>query len=762
MSTLLLVSVVAPVASFPYDPYAHAKLLEVASWRDPGGNGADLGLRISPGGDRLLLFGYGAPGEVRITDLDTSDPSIIEFPVPEFHAWGCDWSMSGNQVVVWGEDGNGPRILIFDTDTEKPIDSALWVDRVELAEITMVHFLADDIIVAVAGRDANGTSRLIFLEINQTSIRWNHVWEGNGTILTLEDNGGDVLILDSTETLTMLGGQNWNEFVRRPGALKGGPTAWSMPYAMPWIVGDASGRVVTASYPLEAPFVNISVGDGPVLGVAWTPIRYSDFIAATGTHGGGSHLSAWQVSSSPPFITGEWEMCSMEMDERVTMISPYPGSNNTVYVAAEDGSLHLVRYVVSPLPTQVGIWDPDQIDGRGLEPLMLWYPGGESQNHRFFMNHRGSLIALRGFGAAKDLRVVDRSFETVAELDVPWNPSNFEGLEWSHGDRWLVTWGTLGSPDESRLTIRAYDTPDMEPSRTFPTDDLLSKMSGIFSMEFLPGDTVLALTCVPRDLGPMLVFYDVTEGEIIDQMSIPDNGSRYDLITDGDELVMVTHALGVWTLDIETWKYSRKALDPGMTLIDWDVNASSGWSFVGPEHNVSVWNGSPREAAFKWNVWPDKPMGLVWANGREGDLVLGSIRRATGTSFQLWRRGHDPEEEWRDLDGYTMVSELNTSGELLQMEADPAYEGVIVASFNDGTIGLYHINVTPYPPPPQELGNLSTGPIYPLDDGSGGDGGDLPWGSSNDWLFPLLLVVTIAALIIVLGVLKHRERRRGD
>ncbi|NIS20146.1 MAG: hypothetical protein GWN89_09470, partial [Thermoplasmata archaeon] len=259
--------------------------------------------------------------------------------------------------------------------------------------------------------------------------------------------------------------------------------------------------------------------------------------------------------------------------------------------------------------------------------------------------------------------------------------------------------------------------------------------------------------------GPQILFLNVLTGKVIGQMDIPLDGSGYELRSEGQELVMHLKGKGLWTIAMDAREYEREGVDIGLYGLVWDINASSGWAFVDPGFNVSVWNGNPREQAFTWDVRPNKPMGMAWANGNEGDFVLGAIRHAPGSSIQLWRQEPNPEGTWRDLDGYTMVSELNTSRIILQLEADPAYEGMVVASFNDGTIGLYHLNVTPYPPPPEELGNLSTEPIYPLDDGSGGDGSDLPWGSGNDWMFPVLLVATISVLVTVLFVVRLRERR---
>ncbi len=759
VAALLLMGTIPVAYAFPYDPYRHSFLLEMESWRDPGGEGADLTLHINPVGDRLLLLGYGAPGEVRITDLDTGNPTVLETPGPGFNITGCHWSMSGDQVVVWGDEGGEPRILVYDAGTASLNGSVAWLDLVDLGEVNDVIYLADDVMVAVAGRDTLGTSRLVLIETNAPSIRWNHEWEGNRSIVAMENNGREVMVLDSGENLTFLGGHDWNQFINHSEAFVGGPSAWSLPNGMPGIFGDQGGRVVMCTFPTDTPLRNVSVGEGPVLGVAWTPIRYSNFVVAMGRPGGGTRLSAWQSWSYPPLQEDAREMCSLAIEGYATMIVPYPGSNQTMYVATEDGTLRQVRYDVSPLVSAIPYWAEDQVDGRGIEPFHLWYPGGDSDRHSFYFNNRGSLIALRGFGDAKDLCVVDRSFDTVAELSVPWTTENFGGLEWSHGDRWLVTWGYLGTPEDPELVIKVYNSPEFELCTTFPVKELTDRVSGIHSMEFLPGDTVLATTCSDRQYGLQLLFFNVLTGKVVGQMDVPTEGTGYELRSEGQELVMHIEGEGIWTIGMDTREYEREGVDIGLFGLTWDINISSGWIFVGPYYNVSVWSGTPREQDFTWEVRPNKPMGMAWTNGNEGDFVLGAIRCIQGSSIQLWRRDSSPEGTWRDLDGYTMVSELNTSRIIHQLEADPAYEGMVVASFTDGSIGLYHLNVTPYPPPPEELGNLSTEPIYPLDDGSGGDGSDLPWGSGNDWVFPIILVATITVLVTVLIVLRYRERR---
>lgn len=762
MAFALMATAASPdVSAFPFDPLEDSRLSVLASFQDPDSAGVDLTFRVSPDGGRLLMRGFGGPGEVRVTDLDTGNATVLAPLAPGFSSRGCDWSMTGEKVVVWGETGDEPRVLVYDAPDFQLNLTVGWLDLIDLAEVTEITYLAYDVIVSVAGRDASGTSRLMFIEVEQHSVRWNHVWEGNGTIIALEDNDGKIVILDDTETVTMLHGSDWNDFSRYPGTLQGGLSAWSVPRGSGVILGDRSGRVLVDWFDEETPFREVTVSERPVLGVAWTPFRYSNFLVATGLPGGGSRLSAWQIWSEYHSQIGTLEVCSMEIDQEVTMIAMDPRGQDRVMVATDDGTLLAVRYVNRPIPTEIRLGEPDQVDGGGLEPFLLWNPGGRSEEQRFYFNHRGSLIALRGFGDARDLRVVDRRFETVAQLSVPWPTSGFRGLEWSHGDRWLVTWGFVGGANHSRFAIRAFDAPDFKASETFPVDYVMAVTSDIHSMEFLPGDTVLAMNCLDNEAIPRLMYLDLGTGEVVSNVKLPVDRTMWDMRRDGDQLVSMCDVAGVWAVTPPSGRFERENAGPGFFIAAWDVNTTGGWAFMGSESNISVWNGTPREPAFTWEVFPYNPMGITWSNGHEGDLVIGCLRPASGTSLQLWRRGGPPPgAEWRFRDGYVMVSELNTSRDLVQLEADPAYPGMVAASFLDGTFALYYLNVTPYPPPPDDLEGLDTGPIYPLDDGSGGDGSDLPWGSSNDWVFPLALVAAIVLLGALLLLLRFREGRR--
>ena len=189
--TFLLVASLPTTHSYPYDPEEHSFLIKVASWRDAGEKGADLTFELNQDMTRLLLVGYGAPGEVRVTDLDLGNATVLEPPSPGFFARGAEWSLTEKRIVVWGEPQEGASFAVYDLPSYRLNTTATWLDLVTLPEVTEVSFLADDRIVSVAGRDMSGTSHLVFIETDINAVRWDHVWEGNHTILEVGYNERD-------------------------------------------------------------------------------------------------------------------------------------------------------------------------------------------------------------------------------------------------------------------------------------------------------------------------------------------------------------------------------------------------------------------------------------------------------------------------------------------------------------------------------------------------------------------------------------------
>ncbi len=756
---LLLVLCLPAALTYPYDPQEDSQIRLIGSWRDPGGKGADLAFEMNRDMTRLLLVGFGAPGEVWVSDLDLSNATVLEPPSPGFFARGAGWSYSEERIVVWGENEDGSPIALYDLPSYDLNTTATWLDLVTLPEVTEVSFFAGDAIVSISGRDAEGTSHLMFIETLNDAIRVDHVWEGNHTIIEVTDNNKVPVILDSGGTVTFITDNNWNEFKRYPDALRGGVTSWNIPWEHRWAAGDGEGRLVVSDDGPYDPRYNITVGDGPVTGFAWTLGRTLDFVTALRLPGGGSLLDGWHLFSGDREGEAPEHLCSLAIEGNVTMMGQDPRGWSRVLVAMDDGTLASYVLDIRPDPVTLNEGDPDDPDGRGLEPFAAWHMEGTPDDvMRFSFNHAGSLIALQGFGGHNDLRVLNRTFDLVAEIPVPGDDFELTGFEWSSTDRWLIYWGTFIRSEGRTFEVRAFDVPTFDKSKSFDTGKVLDVTHAIWDALFLPGDQVLAMCCAIGNTNYVMTLLDLTTGEVLSENLLP--GGRYDMSWDGDNIVLYSDQGGIWTVSPPYMEFNRTQVGPTAFTKTMAVNGSSGWCHVDWQYNVTVMNGTPREEVFGFDMVANIPRTVTWTSV-PGDLVLGSERLYKGSTIQLWRLEMDGEEgDWRSVGGARMITELNSSRTIKQIEADPAFPGLVAASFDDGTLALYHLNLTPYPAAPEELGGLGIDPYIPPPDGGNGNGGT-DRGSDGTWMFPVALVASIAVLLTLLVVLRAQEGKES-
>ena len=149
-----------------------AELLHVADWRDGGHQGADLTVDISADGSRLLLVGYAAPDDVRVTDRDLVPVAVLEPGPGPFDVKGAAWSATDGSALVWGRAAGGDRdvILAYEAPTYALNGSYGASDYGGLVQVDAVCTFAMGLILAVAGRDANGTSMVNVLETASMAV----------------------------------------------------------------------------------------------------------------------------------------------------------------------------------------------------------------------------------------------------------------------------------------------------------------------------------------------------------------------------------------------------------------------------------------------------------------------------------------------------------------------------------------------------------------------------------------------------------------
>jgi hypothetical protein len=600
--------------------------------------------------------------------------------------------------------------------------------------VTEVTFLLDDLMVCVAGRDENGVSHLLLIEANQGAVRLDHVWEGNHTILDVVYIERGLIVTDSGGTVTFIEGHNWNEMKRFSGSLPGGAVSWHIPINHRWGVGGAEGRVMISGYHPYRPEYNITVSDGPVTGFAWTFGRPSDFILALQLPDGRSRLEGWQFSPEDSATEVPDLLCTMEIEGTVVMMGNDPRGWSRFLVALEDGTLASYKLDIRPKPKFYEPGDPDDPDGRGLEPFAAWHMEGTP--------------------------VINRTFDQVADIRLPGGDYELNGFRWSSTDRWLVVWGTSMRSDKSSLVLRVYDVPSFQESESFDTQMVMDATHAVQDMLFLPGDEVLAMCCAYGNNKDMVRFLDLRTGEVTSEMTLP--AGPYDMSWDGDNVVVASEQGGIWTISPPYNEFNRTQVGPDYYTKDVSVNGSSGWCHLGWHFNIKVMAGMPREEVAGFETTPNRLECVAWT-GVPGDFMTGSGRPNRGSSLQLWRLGDGEEGDWRSVGGARLLTELNSTRKVNQIEADPAFPGIMAVSYVDGTLALYHLNLTPYPDAPEELGGLDIDPyLPPTDDGTGNGGDDPLWGSDTDWVFPVVLITVLVLLLVVIIVLRSRTDSEDD
>jgi WD40 repeat protein len=752
LTALVALMLVVPPAShawiYPYDPLEEAYMKEVESWAHPDGEGADLRINFSRDHSMLLLVGYGAPGEVRVMDRNMTTLAVLEPPHEGFMAKDASWAMDDSSVMIWGRAPSdiNDTMAMYDVPSFVQNTTSPWIALVDLPQIDSVGYHAYNVIMSVAGRDAHGTSRLLFIEVEPARIHRNIEHPGNHTIVTVGDDGGMVIIADSGGNIDIITGGDWTVNERFEGALEGGATAWYIPRGGPWGLGGARGRVVVQSGFLQDPTPALTIGPGPIQGFTWTMGRDLDFIAAIPRSGGGSRLVAWQVADELHTNGTAGPICHLDTTAGVTMMEPEPGGRGRVLVAFDDGTLGAFRLVIRPRPT--GIWpgDPDEPDGKGLESFRKWrHESGEGDFLNIAFNHQGTLILLRGYAGVFDARVVNRTMETVTVLDPPFNEGPPAGAAWSMTDRYLVAWGEPDSVD-GPLTM-VYDVPSFKKSKELDLGWIGDHIHVITSMEFLSGDDILAVGGSVADENAILVF-DLEKKKVLAEHRFRGGEPVVDLHLDGEDLLAITFDGVMRTLSPPDWRIDRTGISIHGTLSSSDAHGDSGWLAIGEYQNLSIFTGDPREPIVEIQGDEGTMYAVAWTLV-DGDLVFAVERPHGGTSIQLWQTRDRP-----GLEGVQAISQINTTKTVVDLAADPAHPGLFAAGFVDGTFALYSLNLTPYPPPPEELAGEDIGPI----NGTGNQGnGEVEPQTLADFAYIIGIVVVIALLLVLLVWLKRGE-----
>lgn len=732
-----------------------AVLEHVEEWRDAGHQGAGLSVDITMDGSRLLLVGYAAPDDVRVTDRELAPLAVLATGPGPFDVKGAVWSSTDRTALVWGRAEGGDRdvVMAYEAPSYALNVSYNASDFGGLVQVDSVCSFASDIILAVAGRDANGRSLVNILETPSMAVIVSTEYPSNVTVMHIGDDMRDMVCVDSAGGVSQFSTRNWT-IVRRVGDVVATPTAICIIPDHAWIVGGSEGNVSLFIYGPRQVDIRAHVGDGRVQGVTWASSVEHRVVTSNPRTGGGSRLGVHKTVGMPDGSEAlAWES-SLDIAGTVTMLVMDTADDDIVLAAFEDGTLGAYRVTVpSPPPPVVRNEAGDVIDMAGLEYQGKWERPLEGAPRLMFdLSRNGSWALLANWGAPNEVVVAARDGTDFTELLMLSTLDLGQGFEvqratWSRNDTWAVVWGRRAGSDADEVVL--FDAPAFTSRRTIAmngTDGVVQ----VIDVECIRRDRYIAIAGFDQRMEACVQIRRTDNLSVVATLRMPTmvvdvgyDGSDLAILLDSGEVHV--HSSKDWTSLYNITGMASDpccadfAMTPGWLVGDWNGSCAA---LLGQRRSVAA------NLTIGLGVW-----GAVWTRDVLGDLAAGtmSIDSAPPT-LQAWRLYGDPNATTTVAP--RMLARLNLSSAPVMMQADPLSPGSVVVAHNDGSLRVYRLNTT---------GERKWQPFDDLDwsdptdgDGDGDGDGYTTWGPS-----PMLVLGGLAAVALLLGLAWLLLRRGG-
>ena len=215
----------------------------------------------------MLFWGWTGPNDIRVLSENLTTLHIVNLPWEGFEVRDVKWSHGGS-IIVLGSNGTEGEdtLLMYKAPLFEWNSSNLPRETIPLVTIDAVSLLAGDNILAVAGRDINGTSSVIILETVSKRIRSEHKIHNNMTVQVMGNIGMYLHAIDVGGGSTVFNTSHWAFEERIEPSV--GPCQFSVVRTnLPWTSGGLNGRLVvrenfqlnsTVTYDVDIPPVQAS------------------------------------------------------------------------------------------------------------------------------------------------------------------------------------------------------------------------------------------------------------------------------------------------------------------------------------------------------------------------------------------------------------------------------------------------------------------------------------------------------------------------
>jgi hypothetical protein len=324
----------------------------------PGSAGVPVMFWYDGDGSQMLLWGRENEDDLRIMDDNLSTVAVLEPPYEEFSVKGASMAHTGRWAIAWGRTPSNTTdvLAVWDLMTYDLDRTFLHEVAEPIVHIDGLDLLANDMILAVAGKDNGGASRLVFIETaSRTNLKVDPI-PGNGTVVDIVHDGVKMLVLLDDGGLLMYSTYNWIlEGVHQ--VFEGPFTAYEVKESSYWHFGNEDGVVVEMDFSGAFSFSNNSLSNGPVQAI-FSIDRGLPLVVAVPEDGSTTRLEVWRVELWRREPKGWVMQSSSIIDGTVTRIAGYPDGDGTFAVGLSDGSIEIHRLVVfkEPIPREEPTW----------------------------------------------------------------------------------------------------------------------------------------------------------------------------------------------------------------------------------------------------------------------------------------------------------------------------------------------------------------------------------------------------------------------
>ena len=298
--------------------------------------------------DRILVWEMGDPDVLRLFDNNFTNMTVLDLPIPGYDIKGVEFDDGGVRVIAWGRSpGSTNDSLAVYWTSNHTLDLGFAPDGT-LPPLTMdaVRSFASNLILAIGGRDANGTSRIMVIELASGWVLTDDPIAGNRTVVDIGSDGHSMIVLDDGGRVAVYQTGSWT--VKTMVQLFDGPfiTHSIMP-GRKWVFSGEGGHAIAWRYDSGGGIKGINVSGGPIEGGVAVSVPYHDAVlVSVPVEMGGSNLQIWIMN-----ITWEYELAAViPLEGSVATIVGDPTAADRLTVCFDDGSIRRFQYTVEEMP----------------------------------------------------------------------------------------------------------------------------------------------------------------------------------------------------------------------------------------------------------------------------------------------------------------------------------------------------------------------------------------------------------------------------